>query len=301
MAIGDHLTVDGVDGVTYVDTGMYDTAEYGAVYIVDADEPAIVDSGIGTNYEAILDGLRAAGIAPEDLATIALTHVHLDHAGGAGYLAEACPNADVVIHESGARHLVEPSGLIAGTKRAVGDQWEFYADPKPIPEDRIREITGGDVLDLGDRELRAHHTPGHAPHQVVFELPDESVVFTGDAAGIYVPELDSIHQTSPPSDFDLEGCLGDLHTIRDCDPDVLCYGHFGPAAADDRLREYADVLTEWVAAVERKRDELSDDDAVIEYFGDTTSMTGVWGERKASAEARMNTRGVLAYLDTRSE
>ncbi|MFB6083709.1 MAG: MBL fold metallo-hydrolase [Halorientalis sp.] len=300
MAIGDHLAVEGVDGVSYVDTGMYDTAEYGAVYVVDAADPAVVDAGIGTNYGAILDALREAGIAPEDLTTIALTHVHLDHAGGAGYLAEACPNADVVVHESGAHHLVDPSRLVAGTKQAVGDQWEFYADPKPIPEDRIREITGGDAVDLGDRELRAHHTPGHAPHQVVFELPDESVVFTADAAGIYVPELDRVRQTTPPPDFDLEQCLADLHTIRDCDPDVLCYGHFGPAAADDRLHEYADALSEWVAAVAAKREELGDDDAVIEYFGDHTSMIETWGERKATAEERMNTRGVLTYLDSRA-
>ncbi len=299
MAIGDsfEVTVGGVDGVSYVDTGMYGTAEYGAVYVVEGDEPAIVDSGIGTNYGAILDGLTERGIAPEDLATIALTHVHLDHAGGAGYLAEACPNADVVVHEQGARHLVNPSRLVAGTKQAVGDQWEFYADPKPIPGERIREITGGDAIDLGSRELRVHHTPGHAPHQVVFELSGDALVFAADAAGIYVPERDGVRQTTPPPNFDLEQCLADLHTIRDCDPAVLCYAHFGPAAADDRVREYADALTEWVGAVTEKRDELGDDDAVIEYFGDHTPMTDAWGDRKAAAEERMNARGVLAYLD----
>lgn len=299
MAIGDsfEVTVGGVDGVSYVDTGMYGTAGYGAVYVVEGDEPAIVDSGIGTNYGAILDGLTERGIAPEDLATIALTHVHLDHAGGAGYLAEACPNADVVVHEQGARHLVNPSRLVAGTKQAVGDQWEFYADPKPIPGERIREITGGDAIDLGGRELRVHHTPGHAPHQVVFELSGDALVFAADAAGIYVPERDGVRQTTPPPNFDLEQCLADLHTIRDCDPAVLCYAHFGPAAADDRVREYADALTEWVGAVTEKRDELGDDDAVIEYFGDHTPMTDAWGDRKAAAEERMNARGVLAYLD----
>ncbi|WP_299268594.1 MBL fold metallo-hydrolase [Halorientalis sp.] len=303
MAIGDsfEVAVGGVDGVSYVDTGMYDTAEYGAVYVVEGDEPAIVDSGIGTNHEAVLNGLAERGIAPEDLRTIALTHVHLDHAGGAGYLADACPNADVVVHEQGARHLVDPSRLVAGTKQAVGDQWEFYADPKPVPEGRIREISGGDTVGLGDRELRAHHTPGHAPHQVVFELADESVVFTADAAGIYVPGRDSVRQTTPPPNFDLEGCLADLRTVLDCDPAVLCYAHFGPATADDRVREYADTLSEWVGAVAEKRDELGDDDAVVEYFGDHTSMTDVWGDRKAAAEERMNTRGVLTYLDRREE
>jgi glyoxylase-like metal-dependent hydrolase (beta-lactamase superfamily II) len=177
----------------------------------------------------------------------------------------------------------------------------FYAEPEPVPEDRIREVTDGDAIDLGDRELRVHHTPGHAPHQVVFELPGESVVFTADAAGIYVPEIDSVRQTTPPPNFDFEQCLADLDTIRDCEPAVLCYAHFGPVAADDRLDEYDEVLREWVAAVERKRDELAADDAVIEYFAEHTSMTDTWSERKATAEERMNTRGVLTYLDRRGE
>ena len=88
MAIGDVFTVDGCSELHYVDTGMYDTAEYGAVYILDADRPALVDTGIGTRYEAILDALAEVGIAREDLEYILPTHVHLDHAGGAGYLAE---------------------------------------------------------------------------------------------------------------------------------------------------------------------------------------------------------------------
>ncbi|MWV38792.1 MBL fold metallo-hydrolase [Natrialba sp. INN-245] len=287
----------------YLDTGMYDTDGYGAVYVLDDDRPAVVETGIGTNHERILEALAELDIARDELAAIAVTHVHLDHAGGAGFLARACPNADVYVPAAGASHLADPSALVAGTKAAVGDQWEFYTEPEPVPEDRIVEIDDGDVIDLGDHELRVHEAPGHAFHQVVFADPENDAVFTGDAAGLWAPKHERIVETSPPSDFDLEGCLADLETIAEIDPDVLCYTHFGPREVGDdldrALEEYATVLEEWVADVAAAREELEDDEAVIEHVVASTDLEDVWNERKASAEAAMNARGVLGYLDDR--
>ena len=120
MAIGDvfQVTTGDCSDLSYVDVGLYDTPGYGSVYVLDAERPAIVDTGLGTNYELVLDALDDLDIAREAVAVIAPTHVHLDHAGGAGYLAEACPNAEVAIHEIGAPHLIDPSRLVEGTKRA---------------------------------------------------------------------------------------------------------------------------------------------------------------------------------------
>jgi glyoxylase-like metal-dependent hydrolase (beta-lactamase superfamily II) len=299
MEPGDVRTVTTGDctDLYYVDTGMYDTAEYGAVYVLDAERPAIVDTGIGTNYEYVLDAMDEAGVAPDDLNVIAVTHVHLDHAGGAGFLAEACPNAEVYVHESGARHLADPSRLWEGTKRAVGDQIEFYTEPEPVPESRITTLEDGDVIDLGDHELVTHHAPGHAPHQVVFEDPANDAVFTADAAGIWVPSIDQITETTPPPQFDLEAALADAEMLVAMDRETLLFAHFGPKPADGVLAEYTDVLTDWVRAVERKRAELGDDDAVIDYFVERTEMDRVWGELKARGETSINVRGVLAYLD----
>jgi len=301
MAIGDVFEVTAgqrVD-VQYVDTGMYDTAEYGSVYLLDADRPALVDAGIGTNYERILDAMADVGIAPEELEIIALTHVHLDHAGGAGLLAGACPNATVAVHEIGAPHLVDPERLVEGTKRAVGDQWQYYVEPTPVPGERIRELTDGDEIDLGNHRLRAHHAPGHAPHQVVFEGLGSGIVYTADAAGVYVPARDNIAVTSPPPGFDLEQALADVATIRDLDPGVLCYAHFGATRTRGNLRTYANALGEWVTDIRAKREELGDDEAVAEHFAARTDLDEVWGAAKARPETEMNARGVLHYLDER--
>ncbi|WP_158058755.1 MBL fold metallo-hydrolase [Halorussus halophilus] len=296
------VTVGDCSDLYYLDTGMYDTDEYGAVYIYDAARPAIVETGIGTNREYIFDALEVLGIAKEDVAVIAPTHVHLDHAGGAGFLAKECPNAEVYVHEIGAPHLEDPSRLVEGTKQAVGDQWEFYVEPEPVPEDQLVPIQGGDEINLGNHHLEVYHAPGHAPHQVVYYDRDDDAVFTADAAGIWVPSTREIRETSPPSNFDLEQCLADLETIRELNPEALLYTHFGPREYDQvAMDEYADVLSSWVERVEQKRDELGDDETVVKFFAENAEMADVWGERKAREEAKLNSRGVLTYLHYRDD
>ena len=299
MAIGDvrEIATGSCSDLWFVDTGMYEVVEYGSVYILDAERPAIVETGIGTHYERILDAVEEVGLAPEDIEVIAVTHVHLDHAGGAGFLAEACPNATVVVHEIGAPHLVDPGRLWEGTKQAVGEQIVHYVKPDPVSENRIREIQDGHRIDLGDHALVAHHAPGHAPHQVVFEDPANDAVFTGDAAGLYVPGRDRAEPTSPPPDFDLEQALGDVETIQSLDRETLLYSHFGPALRTHQLDGYARRLSDWVQAVAAARNELEDDGAVIEHFAGETAASEIWGAEKGRGETAMNVRGALQYLD----
>ena len=302
MAIGDVFRAESVsEDLWYVDTGMYEVAEYGSVYLLDGDRPALVDTGLGTNDERVLGLIEQAGLTPADIDVIAVTHVHLDHAGGAGVLVEECSNATVAVHERGARHLVDPSRLWAGTKQAVGDQIEYYTEPTPVPEDRIRELTDGDEIDLGDQRLVARHTPGHAPHQVVFEAPALDGVFTADAAGIYTPSTDEVHVTSPPPNFGFEQVLADVELLKALDTEWLLYAHFGPARTAERLDEYTTIVEEWVAAVERERERHEDDEAVVAHFVESVETPAIWSEHKARAEVAMNVRGVLTYLDHHEE
>ncbi|WEL16491.1 Metal-dependent hydrolase of the beta-lactamase superfamily II [Halorhabdus sp. SVX81] len=300
MGIGDvrQVATGSCTDLWVVDTGMYEVSQYGSVYILDAARPAIVETGIGTHADRILDALTEVGLAPEEIEVIAVTHVHLDHAGGAGFLAEACPNATFVVHEIGAPHLADPGRLWAGTKQAVGDQITHYVEPEPVPEDCIQPIADGDRIGLGEHALIAHHAPGHAPHQVVYEDPENDAVFTGDAAGLYAPERDQVEPSSPPPDFDLEQALRDVETIQDVNPGTLLYSHFGPALLTDQLDAYARTLSDWVQAVAATRDELGSDAAVVEHFAGETAASDIWGPEKGRGETAMNVRGVLTYLDS---
>lgn len=300
METGEVRGVDAVPNCYYVETGMYGTSGYGSVYLCDTERPAIVDTGIGTNYRCILEAMDEIGIERSELEYLLVTHVHLDHAGGAGFLA-AETDADVYVHESGASFLADPTRLWEGTKEAVGEQIQFYTEPKPVPEDRLVSIGEGSTIDLGSRSLEVHRAPGHAFHQVVFHDADADAVFAGDAAGIYARHVETIFETSPPPGFDLEKVIEDARMLQRIDPETICYAHFGPAAADGRLETYIGVISEWVESVAEKRSELEDDEAVIEHFVETSPVTDVWEGPKGREEVVLNVRGVLHYLDTRAE
>jgi len=294
MAPGDLTAIDDRP-IYYVDTGMYDVPGYGSVYILDTDQPTLVDTGLGTNRQHIIDALDELEIG--ELAYIIPTHAHLDHAGGAGFLAEQFPEAEVLIHDRAVRHLVDPERLVEGTKAAVGEMWRYYTEPKPVPDDRIRGLTDGDRVDLGNLRLTAHEAPGHAPHQHVLET-DTGVVFTADAAGLYIPDRDEIRVTSPPPQFDVHQCLDDVSTIQSLDPELLCFSHFGPRGYNERLLDgYKRSLVEWVEAVRQRREMSVDDAAVRQHFANHTEFTEIWGDEKGREEAKLNTRGALAFLD----
>jgi glyoxylase-like metal-dependent hydrolase (beta-lactamase superfamily II) len=290
-------TAGGTTDLYYVDTALYETPGYGSIYVFDAERPAIVETGTGYRHELILDAVEQAGLVPEDIEVIAVTHVHLDHAGGTSRLLEACPNADVYCYEAGAQFLTDPAKIWEGTKAVVGDRIEYYVEPDPIPESRLVSLGDGETVDLGDHELRAHHAPGHAFHQAVFYDPANDGVFTADAAGIHSPTVGGLRYTSPPPGFDLEECLEDVAMLQDIDPDALYYSHFGDYETGDNLARYADVLESWVDRVEGLRAELADE-AVIESLAEEAENEGTWASQHARGEERMNAEGVFHYLDS---
>lgn len=299
MAIGEVRPVPAIPDCHYVDTGMFGTAEYGSVYLIDGERPALVDSGIGADRDRIVAAVESLDMDP---AVILLTHVHLDHAGGAGFLADRY-NAEVIVHERGARHLREPDRLVEGTKSAVGDMWRHYTHPRPIDEDQIVAVSGGASVTCGNRTLDVHEATGHAPHQVVYHDPEADVIFAGDAAGIYLPSLDRVLETTPPPQFDLAQCLADLGLIGSLAPRTICYGHCGtpvevngqPAA--QYLTAYRDRLNGWVDAARAALDAADGDPvAAAEALDYPVDTEAVWGREKAHAERVLNLRGIARYL-----
>ncbi len=302
MAVGDISNVDSsvMSGCSYVDTGMYDVSDYGAVYLLHDTRPTLIETGIGTNHEVILDLITASGLTLDDIEFICPTHVHLDHAGGAGFLAEACPNATILVHTRGVRHLVDPTRLVEGTKAAVGDQWRYYTEPLPVDKSRIDGLADGDTIDLGEHSLEAVEVPGHARHQHAFYVPEADAVFTADAAGLYVPHTQEIHPTSPPPEFDLEQCLRDIDRLQSLDVKAMFYTHFGVSTDPEMLERYRHVLTEWVDTVREALRSSPDTESAVETVVEAHAPVDEWGVTKARAETAMNVRGVIGYLQGRT-
>jgi glyoxylase-like metal-dependent hydrolase (beta-lactamase superfamily II) len=215
-------------------------------YLLEGDEPALVDCGPGSTIEALRDGLVAHGLEIGELRHLVLTHIHLDHAGAAGSLVRENPSLLVHVSEIGAPHVVDPSRLERSARRLYGDDFDrLWGALEPVPEENVR-IVGGRVLDL-----EAFPTPGHASHHVSYLAPDASC-FTGDAAGVRIPPGRFIAPVAPPPDIDVEAWERTLDAIEERRPERLLLAHFG--IADDpayHLAELRRALRTWA---ERARD-----------------------------------------------
>lgn len=188
---------------------------------------ALVESGPGSTRAAVLAGLREAGLDPAELRHVLLTHIHLDHAGATGALV-AGTGAEVVVHEVGARHVIDPSRLMASALRVYGDALTtLWGHMLPVPAERVRAVSGGEVLDVGGLRVRVVTTPGHASHHVSYLL-DDGTLFTGDSAGVRLGGAELLRPALPPPDLDLEAWEASVERMLALTPERLVLTHFGP-------------------------------------------------------------------------
>ncbi len=211
---------------------------WGATYLLDEDRKAIVDTGSGASPDKVLEGIREAGVRPEDIDFIILTHIHLDHSGGAGFLVKAMPRAQVLVHQMGVKHMINPERLVRAflQVRPASDATTRGAVMLPIDVARVRPISGGEVLELGrGQRLEFMLAPGHAPHDICAFETRNGGVFTGDAVGVYVPDLDLAYPSIAPPGFDPEQYARTIETLRAMRPSCLYFAHFGMGTDVARL------------------------------------------------------------------
>jgi len=219
---------------------------FSASYVIKGKRAAIVETGPRLTVENLLAGLKEIGIKREEVDYVAVTHIHIDHAGGAGTLLPHLPNARLLVHERGVRHLVNPEKLWISSMQVLGDVAEMYGEFQPVPEGRVLIAKEGMVVDLGDGvDLKVLEMPGHASHELSFYEKNSQGVFPGDAAGIYLNKFNVIMPTTPPP-FHLEMALSSLKRLIKLKPSWLYYSHFGPASdAVKKLETYAARLILW--------------------------------------------------------
>jgi glyoxylase-like metal-dependent hydrolase (beta-lactamase superfamily II) len=296
------------DEVHLIDTQMGGYDGITAAYLIRADRPALVETGAARSAELVVAALADLGVAAEDLATIVVTHIHLDHAGGVGDLAAAFPRAEVVVHERGARHLVSPERLLRSARRVYGDVLDtVFGELLPTPAERVRALGDVGEVDLGGgRRLSTHWSPGHASHHVGLLDSATGDLYVGDAAGIYVPEADLVRPATPPPDFDLPVALSSIEGFRAIGPNRLLFSHFGPVTAvADTLDRSAEELELWVElARSTRREGLDLDHAVAavqertrERYAAVTSDPQLRVKHEALNSDAANLSGILRWLE----
>ena len=214
-------------------------------YVIKGKKTVLVESGPTSSVPKLLSGLKELEVKLEDIEYVAVTHVHLDHGGGAGSLLKFLPNAKVLVHPRGMPHLVNPERLWQSSQEALGFVSEIFGKPEPVPKERIIALTEGS-FDLDDGgKLKVIETLGHASHNLSFHESFNGGVFPGDAAGTYFPEFDVVMPTTPPP-FHLGMALESVDKIIRLKPTALYYSHFGKASnAIERLKNYKLQLKLW--------------------------------------------------------
>ncbi len=221
-------------------------------YLIKGPKPTLVDCGYASSYESVLAGLAEVGVMPTDMRYLIPTHVHLDHAGAAGRLVKEMPNVEVVAHERGVPHLVDPTKLVESSTRVFGRAiMDMYGTPDPIPSERVASVGKESHLDLGERlSATLIHAPGHAPHQVSVLLDDTKALLTADAVGIVYPGMKALIPTTPPPSFNPAELEATVRMLRQTTPSELLVPHFGLRKDVDWVFDRtADLVQLWVDKV----------------------------------------------------
>jgi glyoxylase-like metal-dependent hydrolase (beta-lactamase superfamily II) len=304
------------DGITAVDAEYVHPGHAAAHIVREGNRAAFVDVGSNHSVPYLLAALEQLGIAPQAVEYLLLTHVHLDHAGGAGLLMRSLPNATAVLHPRGAPHLIDPAKLIAGSRAVYGDERfrQLYGEIVPIAADRVRVTRDGERLGLEGRVFEILHTPGHALHHQVFVDSSHASIFTGDTFGISYRELDSprgpfIIPTTTPTQFDPDQLIASVDRLLSYSPKAMYLMHFSRVTEVARLGEsLKEQIRELARIAEHNRK------AVNPYAAIRAAMLDLWlalAHRHGCAlrdeaiaqllegDLDLNTQGLLAWLQRR--
>ncbi|MCW8806530.1 MAG: MBL fold metallo-hydrolase [Rhodanobacter sp.] len=302
-------------GIHTIDTGFLRPHFDAAYLIVEQGRGAFVDCGTNHSVPRMLAALAANGLGAADVDWLILTHVHLDHAGGAGELIAQLPNAQLVVHPRGARHMIDPSKLWAGASAVYGEavMEREYGRLRPIPAERVIEAVDSHVVDLAGRPLRCIDTPGHAKHHNTIHDARANVCFTGDVFGLSYREFDTergafILPTTSPVQFDPDALHASINRLVALKPTAMYLTHYNRVEEIDRLAADLHEQIDAMVALARAANQQPDRHATLvaslaQLYADRAAAHGWQGSRKdllalLDGDIELNAQGLAVWLDS---
>jgi glyoxylase-like metal-dependent hydrolase (beta-lactamase superfamily II) len=293
-------------GVVQIDTLLGGWHNVTAGYLVTGEAPVLVETGSQTSVASLLAALDGLGVSADQLAGVAVTHIHLDHAGGVGDVAAAFPSATVYVHEKGARHLADPTRLVDSAALVYGELLDsLYGRLTPTPGERLHVLADGEQIRVSpNRTLTTVDSPGHAKHHLALHDSESGLLFAGDAVGVRLPDVGVLRPATPPPDFDLDQALTSLRRFAERRPAGIALAHFGLVPdPQEILDEAAETLTRWAEVAEtawRQGDDIAT--ALDDAFGvDLDGTDPVARERLDTLNGiHSNAAGFRRWLDQRA-
>ena len=306
--------IDQGNGVFAIDTGYLRPRMDASHLLVHQGRGAFVDTGTAHSVPVLLAALSRCGLCPADVDYVLLTHIHLDHAGGAGQLMHALPNATLVIHPRGERHMVDPAKLVAGTIAVYGEKLyrQLYGELLPIPQDRIRAIEDGEKLKLADRGLKFLHTPGHALHHYCIVDREADAIFSGDSFGVSYREFDTaagpfIMPTTTPIHFDPEAAHASIDRLLSYEVSRMFLTHYSAVSPPEKLardlhadiESFIEITHEHAASDDRHSSMISE---MFDYLSQRLDRHGceldqAERHRLLDPDIELNVQGLEYWLD----
>jgi len=292
-------------GVLQIDTLLGGWEQVTAGYLIEGPAPVLVETGSQSSVPALLAALDELGVGAADLAGVAVTHIHLDHAGGVGDVARAFPNATVYVHEKGARHLADPTKLVDSASRVYGELLDqLYGRLDPTPSERIHVLEDGEDIVIGPgRMLTTVDSPGHAKHHLSLHDSESGILFVGDAVGVRLPDAGVLRPSTPPPDFDLEQAVTSLRKFAGRSPVGIALAHYGLVPDPSTVCEEAEgTLRRWAEVAERAWKAGEDIAAALDdaFADDLTSVDPDHREKLETLNGvHSNAAGFRRWLETR--
>ena len=303
------------EGIDVVDSGYY-SQDFAAIYLLRQNSKvAIIETGTNYSVPVVENALMKSGLTLLDVSYIVPTHVHLDHAGGAGELMRQCVNARLVVHPRGARHLIDPSKLVAGAMAVYGEEKfkEYYGEIIPIDANRVTEADDNFILDFDGRELRFIDTPGHARHHFCIWDKTTKTMFTGDTFGISYRDLDHqddvyILPSTSHVQFDPEALTKSINRIMDFKPERVCLTHFSAIKPTKKVANKLIESIHFVSDLAIKHADKNDAESIIynnmmDYFLKGLNEIGFQNNDEAkdrlSLDVQINTQGLIYWQKNR--
>jgi glyoxylase-like metal-dependent hydrolase (beta-lactamase superfamily II) len=250
IMIDDPLIMEVRPSLCQVDLLFNTMLHHSSCYIVKDEAVAIIESGTGKAVPRILHALEKLEIALERVHYVIVTHVHLDHAGGAGELLSHLPHARLVVHKGGARHLIDPTKLMTSAREVYGQRFdELFGDMHPVREERVAIFDQEMHISLGSRTLVLHDAPGHSYHHLIIHSPRDEGIFTGDSAGVLIfpfsePGLDYSILTTTPTQFNPQAMKESLKMMEALAPEYLFLTHFGAVSGAAAMLRRSSLLVD---------------------------------------------------------
>jgi hydroxyacylglutathione hydrolase len=284
------------DGVYYL--GTVGKPEVLSTYLVgEGSEFALLEPGPSNTVEETLSVVQSSGVSLDSIKHLVVTHVHLDHAGGAWKMIDRLPNADVIVYKGGGKHIADPQRLSQGAEMVLGPLYKLWGEMKALPAGRIQEVVDGDILRVGGHHLKIIYTPGHSPfHMSLMDLESRSL-FTGDALGMYVGEKDALWPASPLPSFRYEDSMETIGDLESESPRRLLIPHYEPQSDVAHLFDLnRRTYQGWHDILEREPPERSMGDVVDDLLGSSASYSWIPADELARWVITMHATGFRQYF-----